>query len=102
MSDTIRVEGSAQAELRSATRWYEEQRPGLGAEFLREIQRTLDILQRHPVIGARVPYVDESVHVRRILVRRFPFNVVYRRRGNELQVIAFAHTSRNPGYWMKG
>lgn len=65
------------------------------------MRRTIDILQQHPTIGGIVPYVAEPVNVRRVLVRRFPFNVIYRLRGDELQIVAFAHTRRKPGYWMK-
>lgn len=100
MSFIIRVEGSAQDELRAAVLWYDAQRPGLGVELLEEIERTFAILQAHPFIGGLVPYASESADVRRLLVRRFPFSIVYRVRNDELQIIALAHTSRKPGYWI--
>jgi hypothetical protein len=37
--------------------------------------------------------------VKRLPLRRFPYAVVVRAEASELVVIAFAHTSRRPGYW---
>jgi hypothetical protein len=33
------------------------------------------------------------------LVKRHPYLVVYALRGDEIIVLAIAHTSREPGYW---
>ena len=37
--------------------------------------------------------------VRRVLLERFPFKVVYVVRGRAVLVVAVAHTSRHPDYW---
>lgn len=39
--------------------------------------------------------------VRRFAVTDFPYYIIYRRRGDVFEIIAFAHTSRRPGYWKK-
>lgn len=36
-----------------------------------------------------------------VLVRRFPFGVIYQPRGEQLVVIAVAHQRRRPGYWLR-
>jgi hypothetical protein len=36
---------------------------------------------------------------KRLPLRRFPYTVVYREMESEIQIVAFAHTSRKPGYW---
>ena len=99
MTYLVRVEGSAQTELEVAVHWYERQQAGLGPQLLHEVQRTVEILSRHPFIGSKVPFVSSSLGVRRVLVRRFPFALVYRLLPQEIQIIAFAHTRREPGYW---
>ena len=36
---------------------------------------------------------------KRLILKRFPYDVVVRETGAEIVVIAFAHHSRRPGYW---
>jgi len=36
---------------------------------------------------------------RRVLVRRFPFSIMYRLEGDEIVIYALAHHAREPGYW---
>lgn len=74
--------------------WYEERGADLGVAFTSEIARALRLIrqapERWPRYGAR--------H-RRVLVRRFPFWVVYLPIETCIWVVAVAHTSRRPGYW---
>ena len=99
MSKPVRVEDAARYELRAAVAWYEEKRPGLGGEFFAEVQRTLELIERHPGLGAPVPRVPTERGTRLLPLRRFPYAIVYREREVEIQVVAFAHNSRKPGYW---
>jgi toxin ParE1/3/4 len=95
----LRIAVAAVEELEAAAAWYEERAPGLGGELLGEIQRALDLVSRHPHVGAPVPRVPVERGTRRVPLNRFPYSVVYRVRGDEIEVVAFAHQSRNPGYW---
>ena len=36
---------------------------------------------------------------RRKLLERFPYGIIYRIEGEEILIVALAHTSRRPGYW---
>jgi toxin ParE1/3/4 len=86
----------ATAELTHAIRWYEQQRTGLGGELLDAIAETIDLIRTHPEIGVPRPARRPS---RQLHVKRFPYNVVYRIRDNDIYVVAVAHTSRRPNYW---
>jgi toxin ParE1/3/4 len=101
VSKPVRIERAAEEELRDSIIWYEQRRDGLGAEFYREVQRVLKMIEHNPRLGSPVPNVASHRNTRRVLLRRFPFTVVYRELDAEIQVIAFAHTSRKPGYWRK-
>jgi len=57
-------------EVDEAYRWYEQQRAGLGDDFLAAIEEVFDRLQRMPEIH-QVIYRD----VRRALPRKFPYAV---------------------------
>jgi plasmid stabilization system protein ParE len=57
----------AESDLREARSWYENQRAGLGTEFLAEIDTTIQILMRDP---QRHPIYYRGFY--RVLARRFP------------------------------
>jgi plasmid stabilization system protein ParE len=83
-----------QPEVDAAYQWYEQQRPGLGTDFLVQLDSVLARLQVLPE-AHQVVYQD----VRRALVRRFPYGVFYRVQTDRVEVIAVQHTSRDPGRW---
>ena len=92
---TVQFAAPASEELVAAIRWYEHRRSGLGVEFYDAIVAAVGLIQEHPEIGI----ARGSGDARHILVRRFPFGIVYRIRPDDLYVVAIAHTSRRPGYW---
>jgi toxin ParE1/3/4 len=95
----LRVDSAAEEELRAAVAWYENRRRGLGARFFAEVARVVDLIRRQPGVGGTVPRVPAQHGARRVPLRRFPYFVIYRERNAEIQIVAFAHTSRKPGYW---
>ena len=82
-------------EITEAAAWYESQREGLGRELLDAIEQALERIRRQP--GAGAPWHE----YRKGLVRRFPYLIVYRATSeDEVEVVAVAHMSRRPGYWI--
>jgi len=53
-------------------------------------------IEAHPEIGT--PVGDDPL-TRRVLVHRFPYQVVYRLTASEILIVAVAHLKRRPGYW---
>jgi toxin ParE1/3/4 len=96
---TVRFDPEAEAELRAAIMRYEGERSGLGDEFWTEVQDTLALIEEHHEIGGRVARVRIRDVARRLPIRRFPYFVVYRDRGEFIEIVAIAHQSRKPGYW---
>ena len=99
MRTPLRVADAARDELRAAVAWYADKGHGLGGEFLAEVHHTLELIAHHPGLGASVPRVPAARGTRRLPLRRFPYAIVYRERPDAIQVVAFAHHSRKPGYW---
>jgi toxin ParE1/3/4 len=87
---------AASDELAAAVRWYESQRLGLGAELFDAVTATIERIEQQAEIGAAT-YQDPRI--RRLLVHRFPYEVVYRLTENEIAIVAIAHLKRRPGYW---
>lgn len=84
----------ALAEFRAAARFYESRRSGLGAAFLSEIEHTTRMIDARPLIGA--PFEGA---LRRAIVRRFPYTIIYRPARGRIEIIAVAHQHRHPAYW---
>jgi toxin ParE1/3/4 len=86
---------AAQADLRRAARFYEQEAPGLGAEFLSQVELAFSRLAEHPEIGAPL-----STGARKFLVRRFPFLLIYRAESDRVLILAVAHQRRHPASWL--
>ena len=84
------VRPRAEADLRDARDWYESQRAGLGAEFIAQIDATIQVLirdpQRHPVYYRGF---------RRVLARRFPYKLFYRLEDDRIIVFRILHGRRD-------
>jgi len=83
-------------ELEHSRAWYEERAANLGTEFLLEVDRSIETVRESPWIW---PFLYEDRSVKRYLVHRFPYGVIYRIRNRLIQVIAVMHLRRHPNYW---
>jgi plasmid stabilization system protein ParE len=89
----------ALAELSDAADWYEQQRTGLAVEFLHEADAVFKHLHERPLLFPRL-LLCPDLDLRRALLKRFPFAVVFVHAGDEVRVIAVAHAKRREGYWL--
>lgn len=91
----IIVHPAAGADLNNAAAFYSEQaNRQLGLVFITEFEKAVSLLSGNPELGT--PWVFGT---RRFVLRRFPFNIVYRLFPDHLFIIAIAHQKRRPGYW---
>lgn len=96
---TVRVLQSAAEEAVEAVAWYERERPGLGADFFRALEAALDLLQADVVPLTPCSGKAAAAGARRIILKRFPYDVVVIEHAAEIIVVAVAHHARKPGYW---
>ena len=94
MSPPVRLTSAAERDLLLATGWYLREAPHVVGSFAEEIDRTFQRISERPNMH---PLVD--AHVRRALVRRFPFSVFYRILPDWIEVVAVLHQSRDPRVW---
>jgi plasmid stabilization system protein ParE len=78
--------------------YYESFRTGLGAELEAEIDAVLDTILEFPRAASQS---GGRPGRRAAVLDRFPFTLVYQIKGDEIVILALAHTSRRPGYWMR-
>jgi len=67
MKKEVIIRPEAEAEIEKAYHWYEEQRKGLGLDFLLCIEEAIEKISRNPEVYSLV-----HKNVRRILIHRFP------------------------------
>lgn len=95
----VRILRQAAEEAEAAADWYEQERPSLGAEFGEAIEAAIDVIEDGFLPLSPMPRISGALVAKRLILRRFPYDVVVVDRGDERIVVAFAHHSRKPGYW---
>jgi len=84
----------ARAEFLEAAARYESQARDLGQDFITLVERTYTRVQDFPDIGR--PF---GRRIRRIIVPRFPYALLYRATPDLIFIVAVMHLHRRPGYW---
>lgn len=95
---SYRIHPSAVAELDSAADWYDSEELGLGMTFIDTVGAAINLIVARPQAWQRERIVGRR-DVRRFVISRFPFVVVYYVESDAVHVIAVAHTKRAPGTW---
>jgi hypothetical protein len=97
----LRVLSIAEKEATEAAQWYEKRQAGLGADFLLEYERVLGQIEKNPGRYSKLETIKSDRDIRRFLLHRFPYYVIYEIVGREVVVLAVPHTARRPNYWMR-
>jgi len=91
----LRYLSVAGLEFRDAIAWYRARSVGAARHFNEEVVVAEKLLAQHPRIGKRV-----EAEARSLCVNDFPYTLVYLVEKDEILIVAMAHQSRRPGYWM--
>jgi plasmid stabilization system protein ParE len=84
----------AERELNDATLFYEFESPGLGAAFLDAVEKSCASILEHPESGVTV-----FGGIRRRMIRRFPYALLYSIRSERIRILAVTNLKRRPMYW---
>lgn len=90
----LEIDSEALEELATACEWYEQYSTATGMRFQESIEEAFDMLRSFP--HAWPPYEKGT---RRLILRRFPFAIIYRVGREKLRILAVMHLHRRPGYW---
>ncbi len=91
---TVIYHPEAEEEVLEAARFYNRRVPGLGADFLQELNQGVTWMLEHPARWRKF-----EADFRRYAVKRFPYAIIYRIESDSIRVLAIAHLSRHPDYW---
>lgn len=92
---TIEILEIALREYDEAKEFYETEQPGLGYKFEEQIRLSLLRIQQHPQA-----WPPERKEIRRYIVHKFPYKILYSIQEDKIVVLAFAHLHRQPAYWI--
>ena len=92
--ESLRIHPGALEEAEAATEWYAQQSRRAAERFVDELDTAIDRIARNPR-----QYSLDNAGTRRMLLRRFPFVIVFRGTPAGVEIIAIAHGHRRPGYW---
>jgi plasmid stabilization system protein ParE len=90
----VTIHPEAEAEYEHALAWYLERSPQAAERFVIAFDDAIKAIRSNPTM---FPLCD-VVH-RFVLMKRYPYSVVYRVDGDAVCVIAVAHSKRRLGYW---
>jgi plasmid stabilization system protein ParE len=94
MTRSVRVRPEADRDVEAAFAWYEDQRAGLGREFLHELDVVYERIANFPFL-----YAELYRGLRRVRLRRFPVGVFYAVTPAEIRSVAVIHAARSPRTW---
>jgi toxin ParE1/3/4 len=86
----------ADQEMIEAALYYHSQSFGLGMDYLSEVEHAV-----HSIAASPHTWPILQGDLRRRLIRRFPYGVLYRIDPEEIVIVAIAHLRKKPGYWKK-
>lgn len=90
----VRFLPAAEIELLRETAYYSKARCGTGVRFNEVVRKAVLLAVHHPNGGA-----PSHGQTRTMLVKGFPFSLVYRASESELLVVALAPHRKRPYYW---
>ena len=76
--------------------YYEERLHGLGARYLAAFEAAMAKVCENPDRYR----VEVPPGIRRYRVPGFPYNILYRLSGSDVEVLVVAPHKRRPGYWL--
>jgi plasmid stabilization system protein ParE len=96
---TAIILAEAEGDVEGAFNYYQEQRSGLGVEFLGEFRRGIEQILTHPDAWQAMDAI-----YRRYRLHRFPYGIIYRidPKLPQIIVVATMHLSQKPGWWRPG
>lgn len=95
----VRILEEAAEEAIEAAAWSEHEEPGLGTEFSRAVDAAIDVIEEDFIPLTPLPKEVGITTAKRLILERFPYDIVTVVMASEAVVIAVAHQSRKPGYW---
>jgi plasmid stabilization system protein ParE len=96
----LRILAEAEAEIELARAYLTGQASRLGDRFIADLQETLDAIAKRPERFSKLETLSDEAPYRRALLSIFRYAVIFETMSDEVLVVALAHASREPNYWL--
>ena len=96
----LRILAEAEAEIEAARCDLNRQSRELGSRFLDDLAERLAAIAKHPLRFPKLETLPADQPYRRALLTVFRYALVFEVLDNMIVVVAVAHTSRAPNYWL--
>jgi toxin ParE1/3/4 len=96
----LRILADAEDEIESARQYLTRQSYRLGGRFLGEVADALDEIAARPESFSKLETLPDDSPYRRALLSTFRYAVIFEILSDEVLIVALAHTSREPNYWL--
>lgn len=94
MNWRISIHEAAERELIDAAIFFHSERPEFAQAFADEVERAI-----HQVLNLPLSCQLVNRTVRRKVLRRFPYNILYSVKPEAIRILALAGQRRRPFYW---
>ena len=91
---TVQLSVEAAVEFGDAFDCLQARNPKAAQSFTDDFEQARNLLLQFPECGTPV-----GSGIRRLRLRRHPFNLIYRVEGDFIRLYAVAHHKKKPGYW---
>ena len=90
----LNIHEDADRELNDAADYYDSESPGLGLLFLEQLEIGYERILENPHAAEEI-----DPGIRRLVLPKFPFNLIYEVHTDAVLILAVAHQRRRPHYW---
>lgn len=91
----VRYHEAAEEELLNEIGYLELRAKGLGRSFFAEVRRAESLISQFPESAEEI-----RPGIRKRILRKFRYSLIYTIEKDGLLILAVAHHSRRPGYWV--
>ncbi|MDP2181668.1 MAG: type II toxin-antitoxin system RelE/ParE family toxin [Actinomycetota bacterium] len=90
----LNIHEDADRELNDAADYYDAESLGLGTAFLDQLDDGYQRILENPHAAAEI-----DPDIRKLVLAKFPYNLIYEIDGDVVLILAVAHQRRRPHYW---
>ena len=96
MSFRVLLRPEVEADIGDAATWYEEQKEGLGREFVEAVFHAVDALSGNPLLTS---CRHRRRNIRWVFTDRFPYRIIYEVANDTVLIISVLHAARHDRHW---
>ena len=95
----VRLDPAAREDIVEAVEWYAQRDSKVARRFVAAVDAAMSEITEFPDGPPRLETWLGSENIRRVLLHRFPYVVVYEIFSDDIVVWSISHTNRKPNHW---